>query len=42
VTHAYVLDWRKWRSYKAENAAEFRIIDAQILEEHTKMAESWE
>jgi len=39
--HEYVLDWRKWLRYKAENAAEFEIIDAQLLEEHTKMAESW-
>lgn len=40
--HEYVLDWRKWRSYKAQNAAEFGIIDAQLLEEHVKIAESWE
>ncbi|MGB9618900.1 MAG: hypothetical protein ACPL7K_00645 [Armatimonadota bacterium] len=40
--HAYVLDWRKWQRYKAENAAEFEIIDAQLLDEHTKIAESWE
>jgi len=40
--HEYVLDWRKWLRYKAENAAEFEIIDAQLLEEHTKIAESWE
>ncbi len=40
--HAYVLDWQKWQRYKAENAAEFEIIDAQLLEEHTKMAEAWQ
>jgi hypothetical protein len=40
--HEYVLDWRKWLRYKAENAAEFEIIDAQLLEEHTKIAESWQ
>ena len=40
--HAYVLDWRKWQRYKMENASEFEIIDAQLLEEHTKIAESWE
>lgn len=40
--HDYVLDWRKWLRYKAENAAEFEIIDAQLLEEHTKIAESWQ
>lgn len=38
----YVLDWRKWQRYKAENIAEFEIIDAQILDEHTKIAEAWE
>ncbi len=38
----YVLDWRKWQRYKAENAAEFEIIDAQLLDEHTKIAEAWE
>jgi hypothetical protein len=37
-----VTDWRKWLRYKAENAAEFEIIDAQLLEEHTKIAESWQ
>jgi len=40
--HEYVLDWRKWLRYKAQNAAEFEIIDAQLLEEHTKIAESWQ
>lgn len=40
--HDYVLDWRKWQSYKAENAAEFQIIDTQLLDEHTKIAETWE
>jgi len=40
--HDYVLDWRKWQSYKAENAAEFEIIDAQLFGEHTKIAETWE
>jgi len=40
--HEYVLDWRRWLRYKAENAAEFEIIDAQLLEEHAKMAESWQ
>lgn len=38
----YVLDWRKWQRYRAENAAEFEIIDAQLLDEHTKIAEAWE
>ena len=40
--HAYVLDWRKWQRYKMENASELEIIDAQLLEEHTKIAEAWE
>ncbi len=40
--HDYVLDWRKWQRYKMEYAAEFEIVDAQLLEEHTKIAESWE
>lgn len=40
--HDYVLDWRKWRNYKAENAPEFEIIDAQILEEHVRIAEEWD
>ncbi|MCL4552463.1 MAG: hypothetical protein M1305_02760, partial [Candidatus Marsarchaeota archaeon] len=40
--HYYVLDWRKWQSYKAENAAEFGIVDAQLLGEHTTIAEGWE
>ena len=40
--HDYVVDWRTWKSYKAANAAEFEIIDAQLLEEHTKIAEAWE
>lgn len=40
--HDYALDWRRWQRYKAGNAAEFGVIDAQILEEHTKIAEAWE
>jgi len=40
--HAYVLDWRKWQRYKMENASELEIIDAQLLEEHTRMAEAWQ
>jgi len=40
--HDYVVAWRKWQRYKSENAAEFEIIDAQLLEEHTKMAEYWQ
>jgi len=40
--HDYVVAWRKWQRYKSENAAEFEIIDAQLLDEHTKIAEAWE
>lgn len=40
--HDYVVAWRKWQRYKTENAAEFEIIDAQLLDEHTKIAEAWE
>lgn len=40
--HDYVLDWRKWQRYKAENTAEFKVIDAQILEEHIGIAEEWD
>lgn len=37
--HDYVVAWRKWQRYKAENAAEFAVIDAQILDEHIRIAE---
>lgn len=40
--HDYILDWRKWQSYKADRAAEFEIIDAQILKEHIRIAEEWD
>jgi hypothetical protein len=40
--HDDVVDWRAWQSYKAENAAEFEIIDAQLLAEHTTIAEGWD
>lgn len=40
--HDYVVDWRTWKNYKAVNAAEFEIIDAQILAEHTTIAEGWD
>ena len=40
--HDYVVDWRTWQSYKAANAAEFVIIDTQILTEHTAIAEEWQ
>lgn len=40
--HDYVVAWRKWQRYKSENASEFAVIDAQILEEHIRMAEEWD
>ncbi len=40
--HDYVLAWRKWQRYKAENAPEFAVIDSQILEEHARIAEGWD
>ena len=40
--HDYVVAWRKWQTYKAENAAEFTVIDAQILDEHIRIAEGWD
>ena len=40
--HDYVVAWRKWQMYKAENAAEFAVIDAQILDEHIRIAEGWD
>lgn len=40
--HDYVVAWRKWQRYKAENAVEFEAIDAQILEEHIRIAEEWD
>lgn len=40
--HDYLLDWRAWQNYKAENTAEFETIDAQILAEHTAIAEGWD
>jgi len=40
--HDYVVDWRTWHSYKAANAAEFEIIDTQLLAEHRAIAEGWD
>ncbi|MCL5102763.1 MAG: hypothetical protein M1133_01440 [Armatimonadetes bacterium] len=40
--HDHVVDWRKWQDYKAENKSEFAIIDAQLLAEHTAIAEGWD
>lgn len=35
-------DWKYWQGYKAENKVMFERIDAQLLEEHTKIAEAWD
>jgi hypothetical protein len=40
--HDCVVDWRAWQSYKVANVAEFEIIDAQLLGEHTAIAEGWD
>lgn len=40
--HNYVVAWGTWQRYKAENRSEFDAIDAQLLEEHTKLAEEWD
>jgi hypothetical protein len=38
---AYAADWREWQRYKAENAALFAEIDADLLKEHLQIAEEW-
>ena len=40
--HDCVIDWCAWQNYKAANAAEFEIIDTQLLAEHTAIAEGWQ
>ena len=37
-----VADWKDWQRYKAENKAMFEQIDAQLLEEHIRIAEEWD
>ena len=32
---------KEWRAYQAENAERFTRIDAQLLEEHTEIANTW-
>ena len=39
---ALVSDWKYWQGYKAENKSMFETIDAQLLEEHIRIAEEWE
>ncbi len=38
----YVVSWRKWQRYKADNRAMFEQIDTQLLEEHLSIAEGWD
>jgi len=38
----YVADWKDWKKYKAENRDMFERTDADLLEEHIRMAEEWE
>lgn len=34
-------DWKRWRSYKADNREMFDKIDADLLATHVEMAENW-
>ena len=33
--------WRRWRAYRRSRRKFFEIVDAQILEEHTEIANTW-
>jgi hypothetical protein len=35
----YAADWKQWRTYKTKNAEMFTRIDAELLEEHLRIAE---
>jgi hypothetical protein len=35
-------DWKRWRDYKTGNRDRFERIDAELLTEHTWIAEEWE
>lgn len=37
-----IADWEDWQHYKSENKAVFEQIDAQLLEEHVRIAEEWD
>jgi hypothetical protein len=39
---ALCADWKYWQGYKAENKAMFEQIDAELLEEHIRIAEEWD
>lgn len=38
----YMVSWRKWQEYKAGNSKMFARIDAQLLDEHKRIAEEWQ
>lgn len=38
---ALCADWKYWQGYKLQNKAMFDTIDAQILDEHVRIAERW-
>ena len=38
----YAADWKRWGAYKTLNADMFARIDAQLLEEHLRIAEEWQ
>lgn len=35
-------DWKRWSGYKAKNRGRFERIDAELLADHTRIAEEWE
>lgn len=38
----HAADWKRWQDYKAKNTEMFARIDAQLLEEHLRIAEGWQ
>ena len=38
----YAADWKRWQDYKTENAEMFARVDADLLEEHLRIAEEWQ
>ena len=40
--HDYVVAWSEWQHYKRENRQLFDTIDADLLEEHIRIAEEWD
>lgn len=37
-----VADWKDWQAYKRQNQDRFQQIDAELLEEHIRIAEEWQ